>query len=99
MFKPFQQQSGEVVHSLRIKQWTSERFALPESATVMVAEIECQVPGCPPIETVIAFWGANDVRYRFKVFKPLNLVVQDDVPPGWLLPSLEDYDDLGCDCC
>lgn len=99
MFKPFQQQAAEVDHVQQVKRWTMDRFDLPESATVLVAEIECQVPGCPPIETVIAFWGADDTRYRFKVFKPLNQVGLDDVPVKWLLPSLEDYNDLGCNCC
>jgi nitrate reductase delta subunit len=54
---------------------------------------------CPPIETVIAFWTGEGTRYRFKIFKPVADVVEDDLPVFWLLPSLIDYGDLGCDCC
>ena len=32
-------------------------FALPEESAILVAEVTCAVPGCPPIETVIAFWS------------------------------------------
>lgn len=70
-----------------------------DGATVMVAEINCQVPGCPPIETVIAFWSDPETRYRIKIFKPVADVTEDDLPVSWLLPALLDEDDLGCDCC
>ena len=66
---------------------------------IIAAEITCQVPGCPPLETVIAFWTGEGTRYRFKIFKPVEAVVEDDLPVSWLLPSLVDYGDLGCDCC
>lgn len=65
----------------------------------MVADVRCQVPGCPPVETIVAFWWQDSARYRFKVFKPLADVKEADIPVKWLLPALEDYGDLGCDCC
>jgi nitrate reductase delta subunit len=84
----------------RLREWTRARFGLDNEAVIMVAEIECQVPGCPPIETIVAFWtGEAGTRYRFKIFKPVAAVAADDLPVSWLLPSLVDYGDLGCDCC
>ncbi|HSG94717.1 MAG TPA: hypothetical protein VLA28_04315 [Afifellaceae bacterium] len=83
----------------RVERWTRERFALAEDTVIIAAEIACQVPGCPPIETVIAFWGEDGTRYRLKIFKPVEEVRQDDLPVAWLLPSLEEYGELGCDCC
>ena len=83
----------------RAQQWTRARFSLAGEAVVIAAEIACQVPGCPPIETVIVFWTGDGTRYRFKIFKPVEEVVEDDLPVSWLLPSLVDYGDLGCDCC
>lgn len=82
-----------------VREWTRGRFALSGGAVIMVAEVECQVPGCPPIETIVAFWDDDGTRYRFKIFKPAAAVVADDLPISWLLPSLVDYGDLGCDCC
>ena len=83
----------------RLQRWTRGRFDLAEDTVIIAAEITCQVPGCPPIETVIAFWTGEGTRYRFKIFKPVEEVVQDDLPVSWLLPSLIDHGDLGCDCC
>jgi nitrate reductase delta subunit len=87
----------EAVH--RVEQWTRKRFALAEDTVIIAAEIACQVPGCPPIESVIVFWTGEGTRYRYKIFKPVEAVVEDDLPVSWLLPSLIDYGDLGCDCC
>jgi nitrate reductase delta subunit len=83
----------------QVKAWTRDRFALDEAAVVMAAEIACEVPGCPPIETVVAFWTGDGTRYRFKVFKPIADVVYDDLPYGWLLNSLVDDGGIGLECC
>ena len=82
----------------RIKAWTRKRFTLPTDATVSVAEMACGLPGCPPRETVVAFWTDGETRHQFKVFKPLDAVIEDDVPPAWLKPALAS-DGLSPDCC
>jgi hypothetical protein len=87
------------VSAERIKAWTRTRFSLPEEAPVMVGELACALPGCPPVETVIAFWTEGDQRHHFKVFKPLAEVVEDDLPPAFMKNALVDLDGLDCDCC
>ena len=82
----------------RLRAWTRERFTLPEEATIMVAEVTCAVPGCPPLETVVAFW-IERARHHFKVFKPLGEVDADDLPPAWLKSALADIEGFGCECC
>lgn len=99
MFQSFQKSASERQAIARVREWTRARFVLPEGATVMVAEVSCQIPGCPPIETVIAFWSDAETRYRIKLFKPVTEVLEEDLPVRWLLPTLLDEDDLGCDCC
>ena len=42
----------------RVRDWTQTRFKLADDETVMVSEVACGVPGCPPIETHIVFWTA-----------------------------------------
>lgn len=81
----------------RVRQWTRSRFALPDEATVLVSEVACGLPGCPPIETVIAFW-TDDERHHWKVFKPVAEVMQDDLPPSWMKPALVVPDDAEFDC-
>ena len=41
----------------RVREWTRARFALGEDTAILVAEVACAVPGCPPLETVVAFWS------------------------------------------
>lgn len=83
----------------QVREWTRERFKLPAEATILVAEIACTVPGCPPIDTVVAFWTADETRHQFKIFKPVEEVMQDDLPYAWLKDSLAVPHGADCDCC
>jgi nitrate reductase delta subunit len=83
----------------RVKAWTRERFALSPEAAILVAELACPVPGCPPIETVVVFWTVAETRYRFKLFKPVKDVACDDLPYAWLRDSLLDDGGLVAECC
>jgi nitrate reductase delta subunit len=81
----------------RVRQWIRARFALPEQATVMTTEVACGLPGCPPLETVIAFWS-DGRRHHWKVFKPVAEVVEDDLPPSWMQNAIVVPDDAEFDC-
>ncbi len=78
--------------------WTRGRFALGDNETIMVAEIACAVPGCPPIETHIVFWTIQGRRH-FKVFKPVTEVVEDDLPPAFMKNALVWSEGFECSCC
>ncbi|MFV9503409.1 MAG: hypothetical protein AB4911_02470 [Oscillochloridaceae bacterium umkhey_bin13] len=41
-------------HLASIKAWVAEALALSDDVTVMVSELRCAEPGCPPLETVLA---------------------------------------------
>ena len=82
----------------RVRDWTRQRFELTDDETVMVSEIACQVPGCPPIETHVVFWTAAG-RHHFKVFKPLAAVSEDDLPPAFMKNALLALEGFDCDCC
>jgi hypothetical protein len=83
----------------RVREWTCERFGLSEAAAILVTEIACGLPGCPPLETVVAFWTEDAKRHQFKIFKPVRDVVSDDLPFAWLKDSLFVPEGFGCDCC
>ena len=83
----------------RIAEWTRERFGLPEDCAILVSEVKCPLPGCPPLETVVAFWTRDATRHHFKVFKPAADVVADDLPYYWLMKSLAVHPDFSSDCC
>ena len=99
MFVPARKSPESLRAVKRLKDWTRERFNFDDNLVVMAAEIACGVPSCPPIETVVAFWTEDGTRYRFKVFKPIAEVANDDLPFRWLMPSLVDDDGLGLECC
>lgn len=49
-----------------------------EDITVLVTELECSEPGCPPVETVIALLSAES-NVQYKIHKPVADVDLDDV--------------------
>ena len=72
----------------RVTRQVRERFDLPREASVEISEEVCNTPGCPDAETVVSFWTAQDVHHRFKVFKPVEEIVESDIPFAWMLPTL-----------
>jgi nitrate reductase molybdenum cofactor assembly chaperone NarJ/NarW len=82
----------------RVREWTRARFVLSADETVMVSELACSVPGCPPIETHVVFWTAAG-RHHFKIFKPLAQVAEDDLPPAFMKNALVALEGFECDCC
>ena len=83
----------------RAQAWVRERFSLQPDNAVLVSEVACALPGCPPLETVIAFWTGNALRHHYKIFKPVQQVVPEDLPPYWMKDALAVPPDWACDCC
>ncbi|WP_454856921.1 hypothetical protein [Rhizobium binxianense] len=90
--------NAEQIAAVRqIKAWTRERFALSDDVPVMVSEVACGLPGCPPLETIVTFWTTPETRHVFKAFKPAVDVTPDDLPPRWMKNAIiSDSDDLSC---
>jgi hypothetical protein len=84
---------------VRVKDMARTHFRLSDDDVVLVTEIECGVPGCPPLETIIAFWTDETRRHHTKVFKPVLDVVEDDLPPWWMKDALVAEEVFGCPCC
>jgi hypothetical protein len=63
----------------RVKEWARACWHLPADTTVMVTELECREPGCPPIETVIALLEGPGRRRQYKIHKPAAEVSRSDV--------------------
>lgn len=82
----------------RVTEWTRERFKLPKEAAISIVEVACSLPGCAPLETVVMFWIAEQ-RYQFKLFKPVQEVVADDLPYAWLKDALAVQEGIGWECC
>jgi hypothetical protein len=89
---------GDTAALDRVRDWTRARFALADDETVMVSEVACGVPGCPPVETHIVFWTPAG-RHHTKVFKPLAAVAEDDLPPAFMKNALIFAEGIECSCC
>jgi nitrate reductase delta subunit len=82
----------------RVTEWTREHFSLPQEAAISVAQVACRLPGCAPLETVVMFW-IGEQRFQFKLFKPVEEVVIDDLPYAWLKDALAVQEGAGWECC
>lgn len=74
---PRPKRSSEV--PARVKVWAREHLGLDENVTVMVTELRCSEPGCPPLETVIAVLDGGNQNRQYKIHKPMDEVAQTDV--------------------
>jgi hypothetical protein len=83
----------------RVKALVRSHFRLTDAETILVTELACQLAGCPPLETIIAFWGEDERRRHYKVFKPVEQVFEEDLPPWWMKDALVQDEIAGCSCC
>jgi hypothetical protein len=98
-FGSFRKGPGQAEAARRLKDWTRERFSLGEDETIVVTEIASALPGFPPLQTAVTFWTAGGARHHFTVFKAMENVVGDDIPPAWLRDSLALSEGVECACC
>ena len=82
----------------RLKEWTRARFCLTQDDVVLVTEGVPTLPGYPAVETVVAFWSADE-PHHFKVFKPAGDVLEADLPPPWMKEALAGAPGIACACC
>jgi hypothetical protein len=63
----------------RLKQLARELFEAADDDAVVVNELSCTEPGCPPIETIVALLRAGGEPRQVKVHKPAVDVTEDDL--------------------
>ena len=97
MFGSIRKRPDNLVHLERVEDRVRERFSLGQQDIVFISEVSNPLPGYPPLETVVIFWGDDGVRHGFTIFKPVADVDADDLPVIWLKDSLRDFGDG--DCC
>ena len=97
---PFGARKDEgLAHALgQVREWVRKRFNLSPETAILVSEVACNLPGCPPLETVIAFWE-GEKRHHFKLFKKLREVAFDDLPYTWMKDELVVPEGFECECC
>ena len=63
----------------QIQSWVKDRLELDEEAIVMVSELRCSEPGCPPLETMIAVLDGPGQRRQFKFHKTIAEITSIDI--------------------
>lgn len=98
VFAPPSSGPGHSEAARRLEDWTRSRFKLTAEETILVSQVAPSLPGFPPVATAVAFWTMDGARHHFSLFKPVEEVVEDDLPPAWLKDALADSDGF-CACC
>ncbi len=68
---------GQANKGRQIKDFVRQTLALHEDTTVLVTELRCSEPECPPLETVIALLVLDGRKFQKKIHQPL-LEVTDE---------------------
>jgi hypothetical protein len=62
-----------------LKQTVRRLLGLDDDTTVMVRQLTCTEPGCPPLETVIAVLPMNGPARRWTLHRSAEQVTEDDL--------------------
>jgi hypothetical protein len=62
-----------------LKSVVRQVLGLDDRHTVVVQQLACAEPGCPPVETVVAVLAAGDQPRRWTLHKPLSDVTAEDI--------------------
>jgi G3E family GTPase len=67
-------------HTLdQIRYWLRQNFGLPKDTPIVIKEVPCVKPACPPVETAIMALQENAPPRLFKVQKPINEITFDHI--------------------
>lgn len=89
MFGIRQGEGAKTQRIREIRQWVRETHGVPEEVTVMVTELACPEPGCPPVETVVAVLHGPGNTVQGKIARPMAEVTREDVSALVLTPTPE----------
>src|SRR5919201_3667082 len=66
-----------------VKEWVAAAAGTPEDATIVVSELACSEPGCPPYEVVMAVMLPGHAPVQRKLHKRLADLTREEVSRLW----------------
>ena len=74
--KPSRPRNSTAVATRKVQAWLSEElgeWAAAQGGVVRAEEVECDIPGCAPIETLLAYYaeGCNQVTAAAEAMAPV----------------------------
>jgi len=76
---PFGGSKPEADHARRVKEWVRSVAPPSAEAHIMVTQVACPDADCPDVETIIAIMEPGAPARRYKIFKSIAQVTQEDV--------------------
>ncbi len=73
--------------SREVKDWIRTSLALAEGITVMVSELACHEPGCPPVEVVMAVLAPEAPPEQRKIPGRISDLTRQTVEAAWSAPQ------------
>ena len=77
LFQP--KPSAHPEQTLQIQSWVRDSLSLDDEIVVIVSELRCSEPGCPPLETMIAVLDGPGQRRLFKIHKAIAEITLADI--------------------
>jgi len=74
--------------SRRVREWARTLLEATDDDTVVVSELRCTEPGCPPIETMIALLRPGAEPRKVTIHKPVAELTEEEVRGALRTPSL-----------
>ena len=65
--------------SRRVREWSRVILEATDDETVVVSELRCTEPECPPVETMIALLRSGTEPRKVTIHKPVSEVTELDV--------------------
>jgi hypothetical protein len=62
-----------------VRRWARELWQLGDEDSVLVTQLQCTEPGCPPLETVIVIAAAGQPTVQHKLHKPAAEISREDL--------------------
>lgn len=63
----------------QIRYWLRQNFGMPKDTAIVIKEVPCMKPECPPVETAIMAMQKNAPPRLFKVQRPINEITFDHI--------------------
>jgi hypothetical protein len=72
-----------------LKETVRALLALDDDTAVMVRQLTCAEPGCPPLETVVAVLPMDGAARRWTLHRSAAEITEDDLRAALLTPTKE----------
>ncbi len=72
-----------------LKETVRTLLGLDDDTAVMIRQLACTEPGCPPLETVVAVLPMNGPARRWTLHRPTEQITEDDLRTALLSPAPE----------